>query len=55
MTTIATAADRLNAALDELTTDQRRDAASFLVGYLFGAVDETTRTAALEAMRRAVR
>ena len=55
MTTLATAADQLNAALDALTTDQRRDATSILLGYLWGAADETTRTQALDAALRIVR
>jgi hypothetical protein len=50
----ASAVDRLHDALDALTTDQRRDATSILLGYLWGAADETTRTQALDAMRKYV-
>ena len=51
MTTTAT----LHAALDALTTDQRRDATSILLGYLWGAADPETRTQALDAALRIVR
>lgn len=53
MTTTA-ATTELNAALDELTADQRRDAVHVLLGYLWSGADETTRAQALDAMRRSV-
>lgn len=54
MTTLATAADRLNTALDELTSDQRRDAVHIMLGYLWADATPETRARALDAMRRHV-
>ena len=55
MTTTTTPVEQLHAALDELTTDQRRDAVHVLLGYLWASVDPETQAQALAAMRRSVR
>ena len=55
MTTTTTPVEQLHAALDELTTDQRRDAVHVLLGYLWASVDPETRTQALDSALRIVR